>query len=217
MLRTAGALRAAKIPARKIIQALARLRESLPGSGLNALAVAPAGGDIAVREGLHLWQFDSGQYALPLAVEPVRPAVTTLRQPDPTPQLAEASFAHGFDLEDENPRGAQAAYRSCLEQNPDHLEARINLGRLLHLEGDLKGAEAIYRGARHPSALTHFNLAVVLEDLAREGEAIDHYRHAIALDPALSDAHYNLARLHERAHQPRDALRHLLAYKRLTD
>jgi tetratricopeptide (TPR) repeat protein len=42
-----------------------------------------------------------------------------------------------------------------------------------------------------------------------------HYRQAIALDPALADAHFNLARLHENAKQPREALRHLLAYRRL--
>jgi len=32
----------------------------------------------------------------------------------------------------------------------------------------------------------------------------------------MADAHFNLARLHENAQQPREALRHLLAYRRLT-
>ena len=43
------------------------------------------------------------------------------------------------------------------------------------------------------------------------------YREALALDPQLADAHFNLARLHERAGNPKDALRHLLAYRRLMD
>ena len=42
------------------------------------------------------------------------------------------------------------------------------------------------------------------------------YRMALALDPAIADAHFNLARLHEHAGNTKDALRHLLAYRRLT-
>jgi hypothetical protein len=30
----------------------------------------------------------------------------------------------------------------------------------------------------------------------------------------MHDAHFNLSRLHEKANRPREALRHLLAYKR---
>jgi hypothetical protein len=43
-----------------------------------------------------------------------------------------------------------------------------------------------------------FNLAILLEDLEREEEAVVAYREALALDPALHDAHYNLSRIHER-------------------
>jgi len=39
---------------------------------------------------------------------------------------------------------------------------------------------------------------------------------ALAQDPALADAHFNLARLYEQAGNQKDALRHLLAYRRLT-
>jgi tetratricopeptide (TPR) repeat protein len=57
---------------------------------------------------------------------------------------------------------------------------------------------------------------VLLEDLEREDEAITAYRTALALDPGLADAHFNLARLQEHAGNTKDALRHLLAYRRLT-
>jgi len=56
---------------------------------------------------------------------------------------------------------------------------------------------------------------VLLEDLEREAEAAVAYREALAQDPGLADAHFNLARLYEQAGNPKDALRHLLAYRRL--
>jgi tetratricopeptide (TPR) repeat protein len=59
-----------------------------------------------------------------------------------------------------------------------------------------------------------FNLATLLEDLEREEEAIAAYREALAQDPLMGDAHFNLSRLHEKAKRPREALKHLLAYKR---
>jgi tetratricopeptide (TPR) repeat protein len=94
------------------------------------------------------------------------------------------------------------------------LEARINLGRLLHLDGQLEEAEKLYRQAKSSSALLSFNLAILLEDLHREEEAIAMYYDALARDPLLYDAHFNLARLHEMASRPREAFKHLLAYRR---
>ena len=57
-------------------------------------------------------------------------------------------------------------------------------------------------------------MAILLKDLNREEEAIAAYREALTLDPSLHDAHFNLSRIHEKARQPQDALRHLLAYRR---
>jgi tetratricopeptide (TPR) repeat protein len=117
-------------------------------------------------------------------------------------------------LEDSDIDAARAAYLAALSVQEDHLEARINLGRLLHLEGKLKEAEQLYRQARTSSAILSFNLATLLEDIGREDEAVTAYRDALAQDPLLCDAHFNLSRLHEKANRPREALRHLLAYKR---
>ena len=97
------------------------------------------------------------------------------------------------------------------------MEACINLGRLLHELGRLGDAEAVYRQPKTPDPLLSFNLAVLLEDLEREAEAIHLYRAALALDPSFADAHFNLARLHERAGRSRDSFRHLLAHRRLLD
>jgi tetratricopeptide (TPR) repeat protein len=114
-------------------------------------------------------------------------------------------------------RGARIRYLAALSVQEDHLEARINLGRLLHLDGQLKEAEKLYRQAKSSSALLSFNLAILLEDLEREEEAIAAYRDALAQDPLLHDAHFNLSRLHEKANRPREALKHLLAYRRHVD
>src|SRR5580692_9296005 len=80
-----------------------------------------------------------------------------------------------------------------------------------------KDAERIYRGSQQQEPLLAFNLAVLLEDLNREPDAIVAYREALALDPQLADAHFNLARLYERARNPKASLRHLLAYRRMID
>ena len=58
---------------------------------------------------------------------------------------------------------------------------------------------------------------MLLEDRERPAEALEAYRSALAADPALAVAHWNVARLHERADREADALRHLATYKRLVD
>jgi tetratricopeptide (TPR) repeat protein len=217
ILRTASALKAAKISTPKITAALGNIRASLPpGSVLTTLALAASGKDLAVREGQQVWEANSGQYALPLTASKNATVTSLIPAPSrPAAHLAaETHYARGHALEESDVAAARAAYLDALNAHSDHLDARINLGRLLHLDGELKEAEKVYRAAKHSSALLSFNLAILLEDLNREEEAIAAYREAIALDPSLHDAHFNLSRLHERAHQPREALRHLLAYRR---
>ena len=215
VLRVAGALKAAKISAPKIAAALEQIRATLPSTRLPAIALAASGRDFAVREGAYEREA-SGQYALPLTPRPVAASVAALRRPRdiPAAALAHEHFRRGHLLEDTDVVAARAAYLAALSLQEDHLEARINLGRLLHLDGQLEAAEKLYRQAKTSSALLSFNLAILLEDLEREEEAVAAYRDALAQDPLLHDAHFNLARLHEKANRPREALRHLLAYRR---
>jgi len=219
VLRTAGALRAAKIPVQKINRTLRQIRASLPNSlPLSGLSIVALGDRIVVREGRALRESDSGQYAL--ALEFVEQGGDILmidkRGAEASLATAEAQFQKALSLEDSDAAAAQAAYAACLAADPQHVEARLNLGRLLHIEGRLREAEQVYRGQKAPEPLLLYNLAVLLEDLEREPEALAAYREALALDPELADAHFNLARLHEQAGQAKDALRHLLAYRRLT-
>jgi tetratricopeptide (TPR) repeat protein len=215
VLRVAGALKAAKISTPKIAAALEQIRAALPTGRLPAIALAASGKDLAVREGSREWEA-SGQYALPLAIKPAAGQVAELRRgaDSPAPSLAHDHYRRGHELEETDVAAARAAYLQALQAQEDHLEARINLGRLLHLDGQLQEAERLYRQAKTSSAFLSFNLAVLLEDLEREDEAVAAYREALAQDPLLCDAHFNLSRLHEKANRPREALRHLLAYRR---
>ncbi|HTV96965.1 MAG TPA: tetratricopeptide repeat protein [Steroidobacteraceae bacterium] len=234
VLRTLGSLRAAKIPTKKINRTLREIRDSLPGElPLSGLSIVAVGDRIVVREGQALRESDSGQYTLALEVSDQggdlvmidRRTVSSPASAEESPtgsaagraasQGADAHFERALSLEEHDEAGARAAYRECLALDAHHVEARVNLGRLLHLSGRLIEAESVYRAVGSAEPLLSFNLGVLLEDLQRESEAIAAYRDALAQDPGLADAHFNLARLHERAGNNKDALRHLLAYRRL--
>jgi tetratricopeptide (TPR) repeat protein len=236
MLRTASALRAAKISAHRINRTLQTLRATLPaGAALNKRSLTALGNQIAIREGKMLWESDSGQYVLELDLGEEKGGLHVIPRRGPSENAADVAppanaaaaanaaatadehYERAFVLEESDPDKARAAYEACLAADPQHVEARINLGRLLHMAGRLGDAERVYRSAKTAEPLLVFNLAVLLEDLNREPEAILAYREALALDPELADAHFNLARLYERARDPKSSLRHLLAYRRMID
>jgi tetratricopeptide (TPR) repeat protein len=123
-------------------------------------------------------------------------------------------FARAFDLEASDPAAARKAYAAALALDRGHLEASINLGRLLHLNGELDAAEKTYRAARHASATLSYNLGLLLEDLQRDEEAAHAYQEALAQEPSMHEAHLHLGLLHERRERPREALMHLLAFRR---
>lgn len=132
-------------------------------------------------------------------------------------ESAHEHYLRALDLEEADRLAAKAAYEACLAGDCSHLEARINLGRLLHLEGMHADAETIYRDTQEADATLFFNVAVLMEDLGRETDAIKFYRDAIVHDPGLADAHFNLSMLQERRGETQSAYRHLLAYYRLIE
>lgn len=137
-------------------------------------------------------------------------------------------YAQGCALEASDPARAVAAYQRALAGRPDFADAYNNLGRVLH-EGDAPAAvataEAYYRLAilcDDSVALYWFNLGVSVEDQGRVAEAISAYERALAIDPYLADAHFNLARLLELVGKKggdelvlRRAVRHLVRYRDL--
>ncbi len=229
VLRTLGSLRAAKIPTQKINRTLREIRESLPGElPLSGLSIVAVGDRIVVREGQSLRESDTGQYTLALEFvdqggdllmidkrSNARVSAADEAAASTVSRALDDDFERALALEESDAEAAIALYRACLKADAKHMEARLNLGRLLHEKRRLEEAERVYRGSDTGEPLLSFNLAVLLEDLDRVGEAMAVYRHTLALDPGFADAHFNLARLYEQAGNARDALRHLLAYRRM--
>ena len=196
VLRTAQALVAAEIPQRRILRALSRLRrelpESMPLSGLNIGAIA---NQVVVREGGVARDAESGQYLLGL--DETKPGSDSgFRTVAPVAQAAEPESDPDFDLED-----------------------RIEKALALHEAGELDAALREYHGAlqscgEEPTLL--FNIGVLLEDMGHDPQSALLYEAAIRHDPALADAHYNLALVYERLGKGREAIRHMAQYRRLT-
>jgi tetratricopeptide (TPR) repeat protein len=209
-------------------RALRRLVEQLPrGRSLSEVRITAEGDRVVVRDEQSAWQPDSGQLLLDFTVSelasragPVaRRLARDARRADEG-LSADRWFALGMDLEAAAPDDARDAYRRALELDPSHLEARLNLGRLLQESGRVAEAEAHYRAVLATDAApatASYNLGTALEDLGRTADAITAYRDAIAADAAFADAHFNLARLYERTGRRAAAIRHFRAYRDLTE
>jgi tetratricopeptide (TPR) repeat protein len=154
---------------------------------------------------------------------PFRPTGLGARRPCRRAVPADVWYERAVAREEAGPEDAIALYARALAANPEHADAHCNAGRLLHERGDREAAEAHYRlalCARADVGLYWFNLGVAVEDDRRRGEAIDCYRAAIALDPLIADAHWNLARLLDvpgDAAAQREALCHLATYRALRE
>jgi tetratricopeptide (TPR) repeat protein len=221
LLRTAHALQESKIPPRKILRSLARLKATLPQElPLTGLRITAVGADVAVRDRHGQWQADSGQLLMDFDVAPVAGSVAFLARSASSPAGPDAAawFERGVALEATDPAGAEAAYRQALVLAPDRAEAYLNLGALWSEAGRFAElAELSEQAVAHcpDEALVHFNRGVALDHLERLPEAVASYERSLALDPALADAHYNLGRLREQLGDQHGALRHFSAYRRL--
>jgi tetratricopeptide (TPR) repeat protein len=226
LLRTAAGLTAARIAPARVKRALARLKQQLPaGRPLTGVAIAAEGNRIIVRDGGARWNPESGQVLFDFRVAELAEGLTELKPKAPPAADIEAAagdewYQIGCGREDEGDAdGAIAAYRRAIESDADHVDAHINLGRLLHERGDAAAALQAYETAltlRPGDPLAAFNLGVALEDAGRLDDAAGAYQRAIDADPRAADAHYNLAGVFERLGDRAAALRHLKTYKKLT-
>ncbi|HZU34084.1 MAG TPA: tetratricopeptide repeat protein [Candidatus Angelobacter sp.] len=135
-------------------------------------------------------------------------------------ETASDFFSRGVALEEDPATQAEAidSYKKCVELDPTHAAAYINLGTLYYNRHDYVQAERYYRKAIEVDsryALAYFDLGNVLDETGRLLDAIKAYEAAISLAPTYADAHYNLALALEKARQPRKALRHWQAYAKL--
>ncbi len=227
LLRTAGELTAARIPQRKVRRVLEALREQLPeGQSLTGVRITADGERVIVRDGEAVWNPESGQSLFDFSVdelaEKTQPYLLRNAR-DARARAEEVSAEDWYDLACEleitSIDEAKDAYERALKADPEHADAHVNLGRILHEEGAPAAAEPHYRAAlaaRPDHETAAYNLGVALEDLGRLDEAIAAYRRALALDPDNADAHFNLAGIYERRGEQQAALRHLKAYRRLT-
>lgn len=220
LLRTAGALSAAKVPARRITRSLKALRRRLPDTvPLSGLRICAVGDRVVVAEKRGRWHAESGQYLLDLDVSVADGELNVQARGEISGKAAaDQSFNRGLALEADSRERAQEAYERALSLDPDLLAARINLGRLLHEAGRLREAERVYRDgvARAGNdAILWFNLGVLLEDMARGDEAVVAYEASLRADPRFADCHYNLALAYEAAGNARGAIRHMGEYRKL--
>ncbi len=231
VLRTAVGLLQAKIPPRRIRAAVRQLERQIPaGRPLSGARIYADGKRVVVRRGRVAWQPESGQTVFVFDVDKlarraasVHPAaVRQLRSTARRPRIDAAGtwFERGLLLEPDDPQEACKAYQRALELNPELGDAYINWGRLVHELGDVRQSVRLYHEAlqRLPKdVVAHYNLALALEDLGDTAGAVAHYHEVLAEDPGFADAHYNLGRLLERLGRRTQALRHLMAYKKLTE
>ncbi|MDQ2963749.1 MAG: tetratricopeptide repeat protein [Pseudomonadota bacterium] len=221
VLRTAQALADAKVPQRRITRSVKELRRHLPDamplSGLSICAVADR---VVVREGGSRWQAESGQYLLEFEGNPADGSLNVIERKTAAeaPRGAQEWFDQGAALEREDAEAALRAYEQAIAADPAHLDAYINLGRLLHEAGRFAKAEQAYRAAIKAcgsDAALLYNLGVLLDDMDRKAEAMQAYEAALRGNPGLADCHYNLALLCQRLGKPKEAIRHLSRYRTL--
>jgi DNA-binding transcriptional MerR regulator len=129
VLRTAQALSAANVPAKRITRSLRELRRHLPAAmPLSGLSIGAVGERVVVKEGASRWQAESGQYLLAFEGDPAAGALQVI---EPKTSIDE-EIDHGYDLHQAGDLNkAEAVYRKALDAHgPDPL-LLYNLGVLL--------------------------------------------------------------------------------------
>jgi tetratricopeptide (TPR) repeat protein len=225
LLKAVRELLDAQISPARIRHSLESLRDELPrGRPLTSVRIQADGERVLVRDELTVWEPQSRQFQIDFEVAELAERVAPIARRAAEERIragdldADDWYDLGVDLELVAPVEAANAYRRALELDPGHVEAHLNLGRLVHEAGDALAAAEHYRRALKvspESAIAAFNLGVALEDLGEEETAIELYSRAIQLDPSHAEAHYNLARLYDRAGRSDQALQHLSDYRRL--
>lgn len=220
LLRTAHSLQAAKIPPRKILRALTKLRATLPEElPLTGLRISAVGAEVAVRDRSGHWNADSGQLLMDFEVTTVGGTVAFLQpQASASTENADSCFRQGEEAEASDRTAAEAAYRRAITLAPAHAHAYLNLGAMLCDDGRSDEAVSLYDAALNHCSdepLIHFNRAVALDDQGRLQDALNSYERCLTLSPDLADAHYNAGCLLEKLGNGQGALRHFSTYRRL--
>lgn len=223
-LRTIAALRARRIPLRKIGSAVESLRRRLSDvrdplaelkifSDGRRITVRLAGQNMEALTGQILLDFDTSELAdvQPLPPQPSAPA---------REQESEACFQKGLYLEETGAPVEEAvqAYVRAIELNPQAAGALVNLGTIHYRLREFKEAERYYVLALEADPnypLAHFNLGNLHDERGDLSSAQRCYEAALRINPRYGDAHFNLALLCERRGDTLRAVHHWKAYLKL--
>ena len=152
-----------------------------------------------------------GQLFISFSVPSSKAVPLTLREED--------LFFRALEAEEEGRwEEAEGILHQILQDDPQHLDALVNLGNVRLKLGHPSEAEALYRQVLsidpdHVEA--NYNLACLLEDKGRLEDAILFYRKAIHEAPDFADAHFNFARALEKRGNKEEARRHWRRYLEL--
>ena len=221
VLRTAQALVAANVPAKRITRSVKELRRHLPQAmPLSGLSICAVADKVVVKEGARRWQAESGQYLLAFEGDPANGSLSVLERKKTAPTMsAHDWFERGVELEETDVQAALEAYDDAIAAELKLVDAHVNRGWLLQEAGRLEEAEQAYRAgisACGEEPLLLYNLGVLLAESGRKKEAVEVYKLALRANPGFADCHYNLALLCEELEMPREAIRHMAQYRRLT-
>ena len=175
VLRTAQALAAANVPAKRITKSLKELRRHLPDAmPLSGLSIGAVGDRVVVKEGASRWQAESGQYLLAFEGDPASGDLKVIEKK----ATLEEQIDQGYELHQAGrlPE-AEAVYRKALAAYGAAPLLHYNLGVLLDDLGRKPEAMEMYRAAlRGDSRMAdcHYNLALLCEELGKPREAIRH-------------------------------------------
>jgi tetratricopeptide (TPR) repeat protein len=176
VLRTAQALAAARVPAKRITRSLKELRRNLPAAmPLSGLSINAVGDRVVVKEGAKSWQAESGQYLLVFEGDPAAGVLKVIQADKPAVQT---EVEDGYELHEAGRlQEAEAAYRNALETHGPDALSLYNLGVLLQDMDRKPEAVETYEAALEldpAMADGHYNLALLCEELGRAREAIRH-------------------------------------------
>jgi tetratricopeptide (TPR) repeat protein len=200
LLRTAVRLQSARIPSRRILHALSRLRGEIPEEApLSGVRLNTVGDAITVRTGATQWDANSGQMLLDFGDDETRGGVTFLDSAPASLKAREKQAADWYalaeQLQETDVEGAEKAYRKALELSPEpNFHAYANLGALLARDDNrCADALAVFDAALEHFAdeeLLHYNRAVLLEHMDQLEAAANSYLRCIELNPHTEEPVY---------------------------
>lgn len=105
-------------------------------------------------------------------------------------------------------RDTESLFQNVVRRYSNAHLAHDFLGAAAYERGDTQGAIREYQAslAVRPNTMAHFNLGVIAEKSDRLGDAAEHYRNAIDMQPLDLDARINLGVLLLQTGEPQDAL-----------